>query len=630
MNTGEKVMAAIRARGNQLKPEGAGKWRCNSPLRAGSDSLGFTLVIEGDGEHGAYNDFVTGESGSLYELAEKLGVDVPKSGGRAQVDNSKRDYRDLADYAALKGVPLDVFTAAGWINEVKHDYSGRPYIEYATKTGNRWRYLDTKGNPFTSPNGYKRCWYGLKRAVEKANAVGAPLIMVNGEPSVVVGQHFGIPAFAMTGGENGSIPPELMSELKSAWQGEIVIALDCDLAGRKGTAKYAGELTAAGYTAHAIDLGLSDKGDVADFCKLHTADSLPNLLALRNKPAPKAAPETTPVTELANAIKELTLARKRDEAKAPDVALLLDKVQIELDAARRKVAPAHPVAIGEIVTVQRARLAEAIRHPNEVQGLRSHIQALDLFVGGFAPGRVHTIYGDTGMGKTTLAISIVSAMINQAPGLIVPTEITPGAWLDKLVAYRTTVASDRIETGRLDAKERRAVNMAYKVVESSPAFILSDLAPRPAELGALIREGVKQHGWQWVLFDSVSRMSATDASAQVYERVTEIADFTQEVARSGLVVIQTSQVGRNLKDRANKIPQINDALGSGAVEQNSDVVLTLYNHQKYVLSGDAEEDEENFPAGTVAVICAKHRWRGNVEGSAIQLAFRGGIGMYDK
>ena len=629
MTTGDSVLSAMQAMGIKVKREND-HYRSNSPLRPGSDSYGFVLRIDSDGEHGAYHDHVTGDNGSLYDLAKLLNVELPKI-ERLQVVNTRRAYRDLDEYAALKGVDKSVFVAAGWSDEVKHDHEQRPYIEFRTATGARRRYLDNGKDKFKSPQGYKRCWYGLRAAAAKAQQQGLPLVMCNGEPSAVIGQHFGVPAFAMTGGETANIPAELLEELRGTWQGDIVIALDCDKAGAKGAAKYAETLRESGYAVTVVDLGLSDKGDLADYCKLHSADAMPQLRALAKSTAEhaKTAAQREALEELRGLVKQLVQQRKTENAQAPDMPLLLDKLQAELDAARRKVSPARPEQIANTVAAQRARLAHVMQYPDDVQGLRSHIVALDTFIGGFVPGRIYTIYGDTGMGKTTLAISAVSAMMHQAPGLVVPTELTPGAWLDKLVAHKTTVPSHLIETGALNSDQHKAVLTAYAVIDGLPMFILADIAPRPAELSAMIRDGVKEHGWQWILFDSISRMKATKPDASVYERISEIADFTQEMARMGLMVIQTSQVGRNLKDRENKIPELHDALGSGAVEQNSDVVLALYNHQRYVSLGQADEDEENFPKGTVAVRCLKHRWRGQVEGKAIKLKFRGGMGMYD-
>ncbi|MCL4253582.1 MAG: hypothetical protein KJ043_07375, partial [Anaerolineae bacterium] len=78
-----------------IKSEGNDSYRCNSPFRAGSDSMSFVVKFDGD-EHGTYIDHVSGESGSLYQLAEKLGVGKPL---RPTVASTKRAYDGIKDYA---------------------------------------------------------------------------------------------------------------------------------------------------------------------------------------------------------------------------------------------------------------------------------------------------------------------------------------------------------------------------------------------------------------------------------------------------------------------------------------------------------------------------------------------------
>ena len=69
--TAEAVLSALRP--YKLKDLGGGRYRCNSPFRPDSNSHAFSLTIS-DGEHGGWLDHVSGESGSLYDLAESLGV----------------------------------------------------------------------------------------------------------------------------------------------------------------------------------------------------------------------------------------------------------------------------------------------------------------------------------------------------------------------------------------------------------------------------------------------------------------------------------------------------------------------------------------------------------------------------
>lgn len=294
--TGDLVLEFLQA--YQLENESRGKYRCNSPFRPGSDSGAFTLAIDDDGEHGTYFDHVSNESGSLYDLAEKLGIELPK---RQRVANSKRAYRNLDDYAAAHGgVSAEVFRGAGWSDVVQ--YQNRPALAIKTQTGTRWRFIDGKtgkGFPFyKSPPKYRRCWYGLERAIEKAQTAALPLVYCNGEASTVVGQFFDIPAITIAGGgEISKLPTGLFNELAERWTGEIWITLDCDTKGEKSARNLLQMFLGAGFKARALDLGLGHKGDLADFCQLYGENSLQylrNLTDLKQAAEPEAATEPAP------------------------------------------------------------------------------------------------------------------------------------------------------------------------------------------------------------------------------------------------------------------------------------------------------------------------------------------------
>ncbi|MEP6985143.1 MAG: hypothetical protein ABI970_06085, partial [Chloroflexota bacterium] len=194
----------------------------------------------------------------------------------SMLPTSKRSYSSLADYAAQQGIPEAAFMASGWRLTT---YKGRPALQYPTATGPRWRYLDGADKRHDSPFGYKPSWYGLKRAIE-LSAGHQSLVMVNGAAGVIVAQYFGIPAFAVSDGEQRKIPEPMLVELKTAWSGEILVALDCDQTGQQSAAKRTRQLLDAGWMARAVNLQLGKNGDIADWCKVYGAGAFDHLQTL--------------------------------------------------------------------------------------------------------------------------------------------------------------------------------------------------------------------------------------------------------------------------------------------------------------------------------------------------------------
>lgn len=269
--TAARVLRALEAFG--LKQEGPGRYRSNSPLRVGSDSFGFSLTIDND-EHGAYHDHVSGDAGSLYDLAAALHIDTP-----ATVINT------LEGYAAAHHVPAQVFRTAKWAEDEKYTRVGTfPALVFPTASGKRWRILGeyTKGKPkFVSEVGYKACWYGLDRAIAIARKGDTSLVLCNGEPSVIVAQYYGVAAACVTAGENKPFTPDQIQELRDKWNGPIRLAFDCDDTGRKASAGYYEQLSPYFSDLHALDFSSDKKGyDLADFCGAYGRDSATKLETL--------------------------------------------------------------------------------------------------------------------------------------------------------------------------------------------------------------------------------------------------------------------------------------------------------------------------------------------------------------
>lgn len=152
-STADQVLEKLKPYG--LKQEPGGQFRSNRPWSPGSDSNGLSIKID-DCEHGVYTDYVSGESGSLFDLAGKLGISTPGKNGRHPAIETNRVYNDLIDYVRTHGVGDEVYRDAGWKEErypFKGDYYNRRALKFPPKNGDSWRFLDGEEPKYISTIG---------------------------------------------------------------------------------------------------------------------------------------------------------------------------------------------------------------------------------------------------------------------------------------------------------------------------------------------------------------------------------------------------------------------------------------------------------------------------------------------
>lgn len=558
-STAAKVLAALDR--YALKRSASNFYRANSPYRAGSNSHGFALILSSDdGEHGAWFDHVSQEKGSLYQLAEHLGIATP----RKPVEDSKRAYAGLADYARAHGIDADTLRAAGW-RETTH--SGRPALAFQTANGERYRFLDGGKPSYINRPGCQACWYGLARAIRLAEAEGPaePLVICNGEISTVVAQAHGIAACAITGGEK-RLPDALVAELKAQWKGRVLIALDCDDTGRNATKAILGQLP----DAYAVDLQLGTGGDLADFCRLYGQDAHAALLKL----APLANPN----------------AFDHDD-------------MLDMRAVAREAA---------------LQAREWGLDPRPVRGIPSGIAPLDAVLSGFLPDDIVIVLGKSGSGKSLIAAQLLQSFAQHGPGLLFSTEMSPNAYLHRIVSQQFGLNARDIYTGRAytqDLYDRYAAItnswqvLACKRTDPSPKDIL-----KQAEKALLA-------GAKWCIIDSLNNVKMP-GSTGIYDELRETMRVARVLAHDmKMLVVLTMQAGNAPNERRHKEPRPSDGYGGQIAYHDAARFLCLWRPGYDVEAGLSDSTEPIDPSRATLRV-AKDRHFGT-QGTLIPLRWTG-------
>lgn len=345
---------------------------------------------------------------------------------------------------------------------------------------------------------------------------------------------------------------------------------------------------------------------------------------------------------------------KNGELSADELQQVAEKVTVAVDSLLAMSGNVESVT-GIIASRKAGELYKSVlNNPQWVQGRISNLKTLDYAIGGILPGQCLTFLGEAGTGKTTLAATLAANFAMEAPGLIISCENTEEIFIMKMWAYSSRIPFGDIRRGgqllksgdvvtgfkkHTDEQRERIAAAQSKVLRlmDSGTALLKGSSPSPAVIRAFVRKHASYA--KWLIIDSLNNVQLPYYSTE-YENMSRAALMAEGIAVDypEIAVVNTCQIGRAAKGRANKAPEKNDARGSGIVEEKAAVLVGLYNHWDHVKRGAVEEqfradgvtsiDEMRYPKGTVQ--CEVLKLRDGESGTRVNLVFRGGCGYYNE
>jgi replicative DNA helicase len=168
----------------------------------------------------------------------------------------------------------------------------------------------------------------------------------------------------------------------------------------------------------------------------------------------------------------------------------------------------------------------------------------------------------------------------------------------RLLCGEARVPWDKVRAGRVQTEEWTRIVEAAEHLHEAPMFIVDSGNVTIVDIRAKARRlKSSRHGLGLVIVDYLQLMSG---HRRFDNRQQEIADISRSLKLLGkeleVPVIAVSQL--NPESRADKRPQLSDLRESGAIEQDSDIVMFIH-----------RDDSDSDPAakGRADLIVAKHR-----------------------
>jgi replicative DNA helicase len=208
-----------------------------------------------------------------------------------------------------------------------------------------------------------------------------------------------------------------------------------------------------------------------------------------------------------------------------------------------------------------------------------------LLGGGVRRGDLIVLTGDTGSGKSALALAMALHVCHSGrSAAFLSGEMTVSRLIERALAMQGGVRIDDLRRGDLDDETHAAVAAAALTLrESTPVF--DDLGD--AGLTGVSHLLAEHLGLDVCVVDPVE--SLAQGRLPVAEDVANAVRALKELAiRRTTAMLAISHLPQSLHGRATTRPGLQDLGGLGAVRQHADVVLGLYREEMYGPHPDVE------------------------------------------
>ncbi len=237
-----------------------------------------------------------------------------------------------------------------------------------------------------------------------------------------------------------------------------------------------------------------------------------------------------------------------------------------------------------------------------ISGIPTSLRTLDIVTSGFHPSELIIIAARPSMGKTSLAFQIgANLAIKHGKHIaIFSLEQDKERSIDQMLINQAMVDGQKFQIGRLDEDDVYRLATASAKLAEAKIYIDETAGISVPEIRSKCRKVKSQSELDLIIIDYLQLMTGHAKAENRNIELSQVSRGLKNIAKELKVpVIALSQLSREVERRTNKKPMLSDLRDSGALEQDSDLVLFIYRDEYYCV--DTEKK------GIAEIIIAKQR-----------------------
>ncbi len=242
----------------------------------------------------------------------------------------------------------------------------------------------------------------------------------------------------------------------------------------------------------------------------------------------------------------------------------------------------------------------------EVIGIPSGFYELDKLTTGFHANELIILAARPSVGKTALALNIVSsvALNTDHAVAIFSMEMDAAQLVTRMISSVGQIEGQKLQTGLLSNNDWKRVNEAISQLADTKIFIDDTAVINVNEIRAKCRRiANSETGLGLVVIDYLQLMPGSDRyRGNRQQEIAEISRSLKTMALElGVPVIAIAQLSRDVEKRENKRPILSDLRESGSIEQDADIVMFIHTEDYY------QKTTERDNSAIYELIIRKHR-----------------------
>ena len=193
--------------------------------------------------------------------------------------------------------------------------------------------------------------------------------------------------------------------------------------------------------------------------------------------------------------------------------------------------------------------------------------------GGLAKKEITVLGARSGCGKTTLAQNIIlNASKVGKKCLFISLEVDKRSLLIKFLSNMSSVDSRRISSNNLSQTEIQSINHSKNIIKDYNIYVNDSSSLNIFEIEKIIKQQLKRNPVDLVVVDYLQLVKTSGRNR--VEEISQVSKCLKKIASTfDLAVLVLAQVNR---DGADTLPRLQHLKGSGAIEEDADVVIFVH------------------------------------------------------